>query len=165
MQIRTVLNQGRASAAVSGAPSRELTGKQLAQTRLGHRSVLFGDWRKYYDAVRVVRAGVFGGRKVYGIQLESAGLPPMLVAVDAETGDVLQTQQTLSSRSRCDADHDDVFGLSRGRRAARAAPLHRVERFYGTRDLPGGARRGWRRTGAGHLHAPGHSTCTRSGGR
>ena len=36
VQIRTVLNKGRASAAVSGAPSRELTGKQLAQTRLGH---------------------------------------------------------------------------------------------------------------------------------
>ena len=96
VQIRTVLNKGRASAAVSGAASRELTGKKLAQTRLGHPSVLFGDWRKYYDAVRVVRAGVLGGRKVYGVQLESAGLPPTLVAVDAETGDVLQTQQTMS---------------------------------------------------------------------
>ena len=82
---------------MSGAPSTELTGKQLAQTRLGHPSVLFGDWRKYYDAIRVVRAGEFGGRKVYGVQLESAGLPPMLVAVDAETGDVLQTQQTMWS--------------------------------------------------------------------
>ena len=97
MQIHTVLNQGRAWAGTSGTQSRELTGKQLAQTRLGHRSIVFGDWRKYYDAVRVVRAGVFGGRKVYGIQLESAGLPPVLVAVDAETGDVLQTQQTLWS--------------------------------------------------------------------
>ena len=65
--------------------------------RLGHPSVLFGDWRKYYDAIRVVRAGVFGGRKVFGVQLESAGLPPMFVAVDAETGDVLQTQQTMWS--------------------------------------------------------------------
>ena len=64
--------------------------------RLGHPSVLFGDWRKYFDAVRVVRAGALGGRKVYGIQLESAGLPPVLVAVDAETGDVLQDQQTIS---------------------------------------------------------------------
>ena len=95
VQIRTVLNKGRASAAVSGALSRELTGKQLAQMRLGHPSVLFGDWRKYYDTVRVVRAGELGGRKVYGVQLESAGLPPALVAVDAETGDVLQTRQTM----------------------------------------------------------------------
>ena len=97
LQIRTVLNNGRASQAMNFAPSMELAGKQLAQTRLGHPSVQFGDWRKYYDAVRVVRAGEFGGRKVYGIQLESAGLPPVRVAVDAETGDVLQTQQTMWS--------------------------------------------------------------------
>ena len=89
------LNKGRASAAVSGAPSRELTGKQLAQTRLGHPSVLFGDWRTYYDTVRVVRAGELGGRKVYDVQLESAGLPPLRVSLDAETGDVLQTQQAM----------------------------------------------------------------------
>jgi hypothetical protein len=82
---------------VSGAPFTELTGKALAQTRLGHPSVLFGDWRKYYDAVRVVREGAMGGRKVYGIQLESAGLPPTLVWVDAETSDVLQTRQTTAS--------------------------------------------------------------------
>ena len=117
MQIRTVLNQGRAWAAVSGAQSRELAGKQLVQTRLGHRAVLFGDWRKYYDAVRVVRAGVFGGRKVFGIQLDSAGLPPVLVAVDAETGDVLQTQQTLSSEvgamptTTTYSDYREVGGL------------------------------------------------------
>ena len=96
VQIQTVLNKGRAAAAVSGAASRDLTGKMLAQTRLGHPAVLFGDWRKYYDAVRVMRAGVLGGRKVYGVQLESAGLPPTLVAVDAETGDVLQDRRTMS---------------------------------------------------------------------
>jgi len=97
VQMRTILNKGRASRTVADAQSTELTGKQLAQMRLGHPSVLFGDWRKYYDGIRVVRAGVFGGRKVFGVQLESAGLPPMLVAVDAETGDVLQTQQTMWS--------------------------------------------------------------------
>ena len=96
LQIRTALNKGGASVAVSGASSRDFTGQELAQMRLGHPSVLFGDWRKYFDAVRVVRAGVLGGRKVYGIQLESAGLPPALVAVDAETGDVLQDQRTMS---------------------------------------------------------------------
>ena len=95
VQIRTVLNKGRASTAVSGATSRELTGKQLAQTRLGHPSVLFGDWRKFYDTVRVVRAGELGGRKIYVVRLESAGLPPALVSLDAETGDVLQTQQAM----------------------------------------------------------------------
>jgi hypothetical protein len=97
VQIRTVLNKGRASAARNGALATELTGKPLAQTRLGHPAVLFGDWRKYYDAIRVVRAGEFGGRKVYGVQLESAGLPPLRVTVDAETGDVLETRQTMWS--------------------------------------------------------------------
>jgi hypothetical protein len=97
VQIRTVLNKGRASTAVSGGRSTELTGKQLAQTRLGHPSVLFGDWRKFYDTVRVVRAGELGGRKIYVVRLESAGLPAALVSLDAETGDVLQTQQTMWS--------------------------------------------------------------------
>lgn len=97
VQIRTVLNAGRAWKATSGAPSEELTGKSLAQTRLGHPSIHFGDWRKYYDDVRVVREGASGGRKGYAIQLESAGLPPTLVFLDAETGDILQTRQTMWS--------------------------------------------------------------------
>jgi hypothetical protein len=37
-----------------------------------------------------------GGRTIYVVQLESAGLPPTLVSVDAETGDVLQDQRTLT---------------------------------------------------------------------
>ena len=63
VQIRTVLNKGRASVAASGASSSDLTGKALAQMRLGHPAVLFGDWRKYYDTVRVVRAGELGGER------------------------------------------------------------------------------------------------------
>ena len=118
LQIRTALNKGRAAAAVSGAATRDLTGKMLAQTRLGHPSVLFGDWRKYYDTVRVVRAGVLGGRKVYGVQLESAGLPPTLVAVDAETGDVLQDRRTMSfaeagamTMTTTYSDYRDIGGM------------------------------------------------------
>jgi CubicO group peptidase (beta-lactamase class C family) len=95
VRTRRTLNRGRGSLAMSFAPSGELVGKQLAQMRLGHPAVLFGDWRKYYDAVRVLRAGQLGGRKIYVVQLESAGLPPLLVSLDAETGDVLQTQQTV----------------------------------------------------------------------
>jgi hypothetical protein len=45
----------------------------------------------------VVREAELNGRKVYGIQRESAGLPPTLVFLDAETGDVLQTRQTAWS--------------------------------------------------------------------
>ena len=43
----------------------------------------------------MVRAGELGGRKIYVVRLESAGLPPALVSLDAETGDLLQTQQAM----------------------------------------------------------------------
>jgi hypothetical protein len=95
VRVRTVLNQGRASTTTTGGRSKQLVGKQLAQARLGHPAVLSGDWRKYYDNVRVLRTGELGGRKVYGMQLESVGLPPMRTVVDAETGDVLQAQQAI----------------------------------------------------------------------
>jgi hypothetical protein len=94
-QIRVALNRERAWRASSGEPFRELAGKELTQTRLGHPSVLFGDWRRYYDAVRVVRAGELEGRKIYLVRLESAGLPATMVSVDAETGDVLRDQRSL----------------------------------------------------------------------
>jgi CubicO group peptidase (beta-lactamase class C family) len=86
-QTQVVLNNGRGWRAATGDSIRELSQKQLKQVRLA--DVIFGDWRKSYD-VRVIRAGQFEGRKVYGVQLESAGLPPAFVAVDAETGDALQ---------------------------------------------------------------------------
>ncbi len=39
--------------------------------------------------------GAGDARRDAGVQLESAGLPSALVSLDAETGDVLQTQQTM----------------------------------------------------------------------
>lgn len=95
-QSRVALNGGRAWRVASGDPFRELAGKELRQMRLAHPSVLFGDWRTYYDAVRVVRAGEFEGRRIYVIRLESAGLPPVIVSVDAQTGDVLHEQRTVA---------------------------------------------------------------------
>jgi hypothetical protein len=76
-------------------PAAEQRLVRSPSARRHHPAVLFGDWRKYYDTVRVVRAGELAGRKVYGVQLESAGLSPMRVTLDAETGDVLQTQQAM----------------------------------------------------------------------
>jgi hypothetical protein len=65
-----------------------------------------------------VRSGVLGGRMVYGGQLESDGLPPTLVAVDAESGDVLQDRRTMSSAdagampvTTTDSDYRDVGGV------------------------------------------------------
>lgn len=94
-QIHLVVNDRRGWSSATGAAPSELDQKTLRQTLLGHPSVLFGDWRKHYDAIRVLRAGQLVGRKIYVVQLESAGLPPTQVSVDAETGDVLQYLRTL----------------------------------------------------------------------
>ena len=94
-QSRVALNSGRAWRVASGDTFRELAGKELRQIRLAHPSVLFGDWRTYYDAVRV-QAGAFEGRRIYVVRLESAGLPPVIVSVDAQTGDVLHEQRTVA---------------------------------------------------------------------
>jgi hypothetical protein len=94
-RIQVAFNERRGWRAVSGTASTELAGKELRQTRLGHPSILLGDWRNYFDAVRVLRTGQLAGRKIHVVQLESAGLPPTQVSVDAETGDVLQVQRTL----------------------------------------------------------------------
>jgi len=94
-QMQVVLNDRHGWRVVTGAAPSELTEKELRQVLLGRPAVIFGDWRKHYDAVRVLRAAQLTGRKIYVVQLESAGLPPALVSVDAETGDVLQYQWTL----------------------------------------------------------------------
>jgi hypothetical protein len=90
-----VVNHGRAWRAAKGEPVRELAGKELAQTRLEHPAVFLGDWRSYYDMVRVLRGTEVEGHKVYVVQLESAGLPSATLNVDAETGDVHQYYRTL----------------------------------------------------------------------
>jgi hypothetical protein len=57
--MRTVLNKGRASATVSGWRSTELTGKQLAQTRLGHR---------YIESTEI------GGRMIFQVERVEVGV-------------------------------------------------------------------------------------------
>ena len=50
-----------------------------ARVRLTSRNRRRGRAR---HTVRVARAGELGGRKVYGVQLESAGLPPLRVSLE-----------------------------------------------------------------------------------
>lgn len=97
MKMQSVVNGRRGWLATSGGTDETMTGAQLEQMRLGHPAILFGDWRRYYDSVEVVRSAELDGRKVYVVQLDSAGLPPALVSVDAQTGDILQVQQKIVS--------------------------------------------------------------------
>jgi CubicO group peptidase (beta-lactamase class C family) len=76
-------------------PFAELSGSMLAQTRLEHPSVIWGDWRRGGDTARVLRRSEVDDRTLYIVQLESEGLPPMRVGIDAETGDVATLERTI----------------------------------------------------------------------
>ena len=76
-------------------PFQELSGKLLAQARQGHPSALYGDWRKFFDSVSVLREGEFEGRKIYVVKLAQEDLPAIKLSVDAETGDVLKVDNTV----------------------------------------------------------------------
>ena len=79
----------------SGGKPIEIRGEMFEQTRLTSPSVLFGDWRRYYDSVSVLRDDKLDGRRVYVVELRKKGLPNVTLGIDAETGDVLVLATTM----------------------------------------------------------------------
>jgi len=90
----TVLNGDNAWVESSFGPFKELRGQLLAQAKQGHPYIMAGDWRDYFDSVKVVRADILDERKVYVVELKAGDLPTMTVFVDAITGDILLSQIT-----------------------------------------------------------------------
>jgi CubicO group peptidase (beta-lactamase class C family) len=88
---RTAVDGDRAWVESSFAPFDELHGKLLEQAKSGHPSVEEGDWREFYDSIRVVRSDSLNGRKVYILELKHGDLPPETIFVDAATGDILKS--------------------------------------------------------------------------
>jgi CubicO group peptidase (beta-lactamase class C family) len=86
---RTVVNGDRAWVESSFGPFKELRGQLLAQAEQGHPYVMTGDWRDYFDSIKVIRADILDDREVYVVELKAGDLPTMTVFVDAVTGDVL----------------------------------------------------------------------------
>ncbi|MFC1910412.1 serine hydrolase [Chloroflexota bacterium] len=86
---RTVLNGDRAWVESSFGPFKELRGQLLAQAKQGHPYVMTGDWREYFDSIKVLRVDNLDDKKVYVVELKVGDLPAMTVFVDAITGDVL----------------------------------------------------------------------------
>jgi len=86
---RTVLNGNRAWVESSFGPFKELHGQLLAQAKQGHPYVMTGDWRDYFDSIKVIRADILDDREVYVVELKAGNLPTMTVFVDAIDGDVL----------------------------------------------------------------------------
>jgi hypothetical protein len=93
--IRTALNRGRGWVDSGFGEPTEIRGEMLEQIRLTQPSVLFGDWRRHYDSVAVLRENTLDGRKTYVVELRKNGMPNVTLGVDAETGDVLQLATTM----------------------------------------------------------------------
>jgi len=88
----TVVNGDRAWVESSFGPFKELRGQLLEQAKRGHPYVMTGDWRDYFDSIKVVRADVLDDKEVYVVELKAGDLPAMTVFVDAVTGDVLLSE-------------------------------------------------------------------------
>ncbi|MFC1983517.1 serine hydrolase [Chloroflexota bacterium] len=89
---RTVLNGDRAWVESSFGPFKELRGQLLAQAKQSHPYVMTGDWRDYFDSIKVLRADMLDNKEVYVVELKSGDLPAMTVFIDTVTGDVLMSQ-------------------------------------------------------------------------
>jgi hypothetical protein len=79
----------------SGGEPMEIRGEMFEQVRLTGSPVIFGDWRRYYDSVSVLREDKFEGKPAYVVELRKKGLPNVTLGVDAQTGDVLVLTTTL----------------------------------------------------------------------
>lgn len=78
----------KAWSSVSGE-ERTLTGKNHAQALLAHPAVMFGDWRKHFDQVRVLRAETKDGRTLVTVRLKKGEAPPVEVEVDGASGELV----------------------------------------------------------------------------
>jgi len=91
----TVVNGDHAWVESSFGPFKELRGELLEQAKRGHPYVMTGDWRDYFDSIKVVRVDVLDDKEVYVVELKFGDLPAMTVYIDAVTGDVLLTEVIL----------------------------------------------------------------------
>jgi hypothetical protein len=92
---------GSSSSAVDGvhatvnssfSPFEELDGKLLEQAKVGYPPAIWGDWREYYDMIKVVRADTLNGKAVYVLDLKHGELPLNTLYLDQVTGDILKSE-------------------------------------------------------------------------
>jgi hypothetical protein len=91
---QTVINGDQAWVESSFGPFQVLRGQLLEQAKIGHPYVMTGDWRQYFDSIKVVRADTVDDKDVYVMQLKAGDLPAMTVYIDTATGDVLLSEIT-----------------------------------------------------------------------
>ncbi len=115
---RKAVDENGGSVLSAFEPPRDLEGRFLAQERLSHPGVFFGDWRKGFDSAEVIRTSVTDSRKRFVVRLRRGQLSPTTAHVDAETGDVVQIDMPMVTRSAGEIDQTmrledwrDVDGL------------------------------------------------------
>jgi len=86
------VNGDRAWVESSFGPFKELHGQLLEQAKQGHPYIMTGDWRDYFDSIKVLRADTLDDKEVSVVELKAGDLPAMTVFVDAVTGDVLMSK-------------------------------------------------------------------------
>jgi CubicO group peptidase (beta-lactamase class C family) len=88
----TLYDGRRAVARTSLGPEQELLGDNLDQARAGNLALLLGDWRKRFDEARVLRVQTEEGRALVLVRLVKGAAPPMTLAVDAKSGDLVRAE-------------------------------------------------------------------------
>lgn len=77
----------------SYGPPDQLHGRMLEQMRQGHPLAYAGDWWQFFDEITVVRATTLAEAPVYEMAMRRGDLPRVTAYVDAETGDVVRTDE------------------------------------------------------------------------
>jgi CubicO group peptidase (beta-lactamase class C family) len=95
----------------------KLTGKYREQMQKDHPAVDI-DWRDFYDSIEVIKAGELDGKKVYMLRLKGGKTLPIILLLDAKTGDVLRRETRVlvpnvgSIKTRAEySDYQDIHGL------------------------------------------------------
>ena len=89
----TTVNETEGWVVPSFGPEDELHGQILEQLRGGHPLAFSADWWDFFDEVAVVRATTLDEASVYVVTMRRGELPLTTAYVDAQSGDVVRTEQ------------------------------------------------------------------------
>ncbi len=88
--LRLALDGERAWQDFSFSPFEEFTGRKLEETRREHPAAFIGDWRSFFDDIRVDRLDEVDGNPVIIIKVAYRDMPGKTLYLDAATGDPLR---------------------------------------------------------------------------
>ena len=93
--LQVLVNEKTAWSDSNLAPINQLEGKFLRQARIENPLVWFGDFRPLFDSIRVLETTTLDDKKVHLLALKAGDLPQLRLYLDAENGDVLQSEMSV----------------------------------------------------------------------